>query len=180
MSTTEPDHETMGPTHMNTTEVQELLSGMEMQAIDLRTKMCFTDRDTITLVIDAARIGEIERAIGIGTFQRWLDTRNIVIETPPVDESTRYIVMLDPAATPAGSPEYVYGPFDNRDLAEQFAEFLTREVDPATVHELRDPTKELLNFWIQQRNGWNATPHPGVNITTNASGDEAQQAWPPA
>lgn len=141
---------------MNATEVEQLLAGMEMQAIDLRDKMSLTGRDTITLKLDAAQIGEIERATGIGTFQRWLDIRNIVIETPPVDESTLYIVALDTST----SFEFAYGPFRERDVAEQFAEFLTREVDPATVHELRDPARELLNFWIQQRNGWTAPTDP--------------------
>lgn len=100
------------------------------------------------------------------------------MSTQPAEERNRYIVLLDPAATPATSPEYVYGPFDNRDQAEQFAEFLTREVDPAAVHQLRDPTTELLNFWTQQHNGCsNAAPgclppHPGINITTTANDDD--------
>ena len=37
-----------------------------------------------------------------------------------------------------------YGPTDDEDLAREFAEFLTAEVDPATVHRLHSPTSELL------------------------------------
>lgn len=66
---------------------------------------------------------------------------------------TRYVVLLDPAATPA-SIECIYGPFDTRELAERYAQFLTGTVDPASVHEMRDPTIELLAWWDHSRNGW--------------------------
>lgn len=40
-----------------------------------------------------------------------------------------------------------YGPFDLQSTAGDFAEYLTREVDPATAHRLDSPTVELLSFW---------------------------------
>jgi hypothetical protein len=40
----------------------------------------------------------------------------------------------------------VYGPFESRDLADQFATFLTEEVDPAEVFPLCSPTAELLRW----------------------------------
>lgn len=147
---------------MSTTEPDQLLAGMEMQAAQLRLAYRYPADQPIVIQPPAYVIRKIEHAIGVGAFQRWLESRHLVLAAPPDDEHARYIVLLDPAATPSASPEYVYGPFDNRDLAEQFAEFLTAEVDPASVHELRDPAKELLNFWIQQRNGWTAEPEPEV------------------
>lgn len=41
----------------------------------------------------------------------------------------------------------LYGPFDTRLEANEFAEFMSKEVDPATVESLRSPTLELLAFW---------------------------------
>ena len=47
----------------------------------------------------------------------------------------------------------VYGPFDSDTDAKEFAEFLTAEVDPATVHRLIPPEDELLGWWRNQRHG---------------------------
>lgn len=38
----------------------------------------------------------------------------------------------------------VFGPFDELLTASLFADFLTAEVDPATVRTLQSPTRELL------------------------------------
>lgn len=40
-----------------------------------------------------------------------------------------------------------YGPFAFAADAEEFAQFLSREVDPAFVEPLRSPTTELLGWW---------------------------------
>ncbi|MFB4273075.1 hypothetical protein [Nonomuraea sp. GTA35] len=39
-----------------------------------------------------------------------------------------------------------YGPFDDEDLAGEFAAYLTAEVDPAEVEPLRSPVGELLSW----------------------------------
>lgn len=38
----------------------------------------------------------------------------------------------------------IYGPFTDKDEAEEFASFLRVEVDPAAVVPLKSPTRELL------------------------------------
>lgn len=61
---------------------------------------------------------------------------------------TSWIVRLQTGR----KPEYVpYGPFDNEAMAQDFADFLTSEVDPATVHRLRAPVGELLGYWASVR-----------------------------
>jgi hypothetical protein len=47
-----------------------------------------------------------------------------------------------------------YGPFATNGEAEEFAQFLSREVDPAFVEPLRSPTTELLGWW-RMRSGLN-------------------------
>jgi hypothetical protein len=47
-----------------------------------------------------------------------------------------------------------YGPFDDEVMAQQFAEFLRVEVDPAVVIPLRSPARELLTCYRTQRRGW--------------------------
>lgn len=42
---------------------------------------------------------------------------------------------------------YAYGPFHDRDEAIHFAEFLSKEVDPAEVVPLFSPVDELLGYW---------------------------------
>lgn len=56
----------------------------------------------------------------------------------------------------------VYGPTDAT-TAKEFAEYLTVEVDPASAHKLRSPTRELLAFWRQRR-------QQSIDLTEN---------WPP-
>lgn len=51
-----------------------------------------------------------------------------------------WIVVLRSSST------YCYGPFIDPDAAHKFAEFLTAEVDPATVHQVRSPVNELLTW----------------------------------
>jgi hypothetical protein len=45
---------------------------------------------------------------------------------------------------------HCYGPFDDEMVAQRFAEYLTKEVDPAIRCPLRDPTLELMN-WIDSQ-----------------------------
>jgi hypothetical protein len=66
-----------------------------------------------------------------------------------------FVVLLT-TSTLAAMP---YGPFGDRAEAESFAEFLSKEVDPAVVAALRSPTLELLAFW---RNGLGRTSHAAV------------------
>lgn len=53
---------------------------------------------------------------------------------------------------------FAYGPTEDKDTAEAFAEFLTREVDPAAALQLRSPTAELLAWWRQSRSAHVAEP----------------------
>jgi hypothetical protein len=41
---------------------------------------------------------------------------------------------------------YCYGPFDDETSAQRFADFLTKEVDPAVPCLLRSPSLELMNW----------------------------------
>ena len=52
--------------------------------------------------------------------------------------SLQYVVTLENGT--------VFGPFPNRVDAQGFAEFATREIDPAEVHTLCSPVAELLNW----------------------------------
>jgi hypothetical protein len=55
-----------------------------------------------------------------------------------------------------------YGPFDDRDSADRFREFLTNEVDPATVEQLHDPVTELLNWRDAMHAGGHLPARPSV------------------
>lgn len=46
----------------------------------------------------------------------------------------------------SGANNRCYGPFDNPDLAERFARYLSDEVDPAGVFPVHSPTAELLTW----------------------------------
>jgi hypothetical protein len=59
--------------------------------------------------------------------------------------SDLFVVILDTGLDPI-----VYGPTEDEDTARDFAAFMTREVDPATVHKLHSPTRELLAFWKEK------------------------------
>lgn len=71
-----------------------------------------------------------------------------------------------------------YGPTDDEDLAREFAEFLTAEVDPAVVHRLHSLTRELLAHYnafiktikirVEFPVEW--PPHPG-DIWQDRNGD---------
>lgn len=57
---------------------------------------------------------------------------------------------------------YPYGPFNDEAYAEQFADYLTAEVDPARVVPLRSPIGELISFYnraaAEARPAGNARP----------------------
>lgn len=55
-----------------------------------------------------------------------------------------------------------YGPFDDRASAERFRDFLTNEVDPATVEQLYDPVTELLNWRDAMHAGGHLPARPSV------------------
>lgn len=57
--------------------------------------------------------------------------------------SELYAVLL---SNSTGRVRVGYGPTSDKTLAEQFAAFLTAEVDPAYVVPLRDMTAELLSW----------------------------------
>ncbi len=42
---------------------------------------------------------------------------------------------------------YVYGPLAGQEQAEQFAEFLTREVDPAKAYRVESPIGQVLSWY---------------------------------
>lgn len=46
---------------------------------------------------------------------------------------------------------FPYGPFDDMAEAEDFAAFVAKEIDPASVVPLRSPSKELLAWWRTHR-----------------------------
>jgi hypothetical protein len=69
-----------------------------------------------------------------------------------------------------------YGPFDDRASADRFRDFLTNEVDPATVEQLYDPITELLN--------WRDAMHAGGHLTNRPTwrggpdiGDDAEHTY---
>jgi hypothetical protein len=55
---------------------------------------------------------------------------------------TTHVVLLDSAHGP-----YAYGPFDEKENADQFASFLSAEVDPARVLRLIPPIDEMYGWW---------------------------------
>ena len=55
---------------------------------------------------------------------------------------SNFAVLLEGQTTPR-----LYGPFATASEAEEFAAFLTAEVDPAKVVPLRNPVGELLAWW---------------------------------
>lgn len=59
---------------------------------------------------------------------------------------TRWMVLLD-----SSHGLHAYGPVEDEETATKFAEYLTREVDPARCIRLIDPTDELLSFWTMVR-----------------------------
>jgi hypothetical protein len=81
-----------------------------------------------------------------------------------------WVVLLNNSGSDRPIP---FGPFREAKDADDFAAFLTMEVDPAVP--LMSPTRELLSFWHQQRTranprpiGW--PPKPG-DIWEDDSGD---------
>ena len=60
---------------------------------------------------------------------------------------TQFGVLLDGAHGP-----YLYGPFDEKENADQFANFLSAEVDPARVFRLIPPIDEMYGWWRNRRN----------------------------
>jgi hypothetical protein len=58
-------------------------------------------------------------------------------ETTPIDPEKQFVVVLKGHLV-------TWGPFDSRTAAEEFAEFVTREIDPAEVRTLSSPVGELL------------------------------------
>jgi hypothetical protein len=64
---------------------------------------------------------------------------------------TTWIVLLE-------DRQAAYGPFGDRAEADLFAEYLRNEVDPATVHELKSPSRELL--------AWRATVRAQLRSTS--------------
>jgi hypothetical protein len=63
-----------------------------------------------------------------------------------------------------------YGPVEDEHAARELAAFLTVEVDPATAMSAKSPTKELLAYWRNARNG---TP------ATVGQPDYRPEYWPP-
>jgi hypothetical protein len=59
---------------------------------------------------------------------------------------SQYGVLLD-----GSHGHHLYGPFDDKETAVQFAEFLTAEVDPAQVLRLIPPIDEMHGWWRSQR-----------------------------
>lgn len=57
--------------------------------------------------------------------------------------SAQWVVVLRRGVDP--DEIVVYGPFDH-DTAGHFAAYLAAEVDPAGVHEVRSPVRELLGW----------------------------------
>ena len=58
-------------------------------------------------------------------------------ERTPIDPEKQFVVALT-------GQKVTWGPFPSRDAAEEFAEFVTAEIDPAEVRTLSSPTGELL------------------------------------
>lgn len=66
---------------------------------------------------------------------------------------TRWIVRCD-----HGCETYsYYGPFGDEPSAQRFAEFVTAEIDPATVHEMCDPVNEFMGYWRSLKDEESAT-----------------------
>jgi hypothetical protein len=61
-----------------------------------------------------------------------------------------------------------YGPFDDRASADRFADFLTVEVDPAHIEQLRDPVTELLNWRDRQQERTRPSVRGGDDIGPEA------------
>lgn len=55
-----------------------------------------------------------------------------------IDPERQFFVLLD------NGQKAAWGPFGSREDAEQFAEFVTTEIDPAEVRTLSSPVGELL------------------------------------
>ena len=71
----------------------------------------------------------------------------------------------------------VYGPFTDEQEAIQFAEFMTNEVDPAFVWELRSPLPSLLAWYSQEEKPAKPTgPQPPRVITLPEGVTAAQMA----
>lgn len=68
--------------------------------------------------------------------------------------TAQWIVLLKTTGTGC-----MYGPFDDEAQAEHFADFLTTEVDPATVVPLKSPIAELL-AWRRNRMIPDVPPKP--------------------
>jgi len=60
--------------------------------------------------------------------------------------STEWVVVLWPGGRD-GDEIRTYGPFTDARTAQHFADFLTVEVDPATVHQMSAPVNELLSWY---------------------------------
>lgn len=111
---------------------------------------------------------------------------------------TRWIVLLDSGR----GARCAYGPMDDPDMAEQFAAFLSRQVDPAAVLKLLDPVDEVLGFINRQPQlpdarpiGWPPeagdiwqdkagdrwacvrAPHPYLTCLARPADDNAEEIW---
>lgn len=60
-------------------------------------------------------------------------------ETAPIDPEKQFVVVLK-----GRHHKVAWGPFDSRAAAEEFAAFVTVEIDPAEVRTLSSPVGELL------------------------------------
>lgn len=58
-------------------------------------------------------------------------------ERTPIDPEKQFVVALK-------EQPVTWRPFPSRDAAEEFAEFVTHEIDPGEVRTLSSPTGELL------------------------------------
>jgi hypothetical protein len=67
-------------------------------------------------------------------------------EASPVDPEKQFVVVLK-------GPIGTWGPFTGRAAAEEFAEFVTQEIDPAEIRPLSSPVGELL-AWRKAAEGW--------------------------
>lgn len=68
-----------------------------------------------------------------------------------IDPDRRFVVVL------TGQP-VTWGPFVSRAAAEEFAEFATREIDPAEVRTLSSPVGELLAWRRSALTNWGEAP----------------------
>jgi hypothetical protein len=67
----------------------------------------------------------------------------------PVDPEKQFVVVLT-----GHHSKVTWGPFDGREPAEEFAGFVTAEIDPAEVRTLSSPAGELL-AWRRASKEWN-------------------------